>query len=115
MQFLPGTTVIPREIEDNGYAKFLDVNKLRYGLCENAELGTLIENEDDCNENMNDKGIRDYLKLLLAALAIIVHVLNKTSLCRKFHVVVAPKDDLEMYQKVRFTCSVVWVFLFAVL
>ena len=64
---------------------------------------------------MNDKRIRDYLKLFLAALAIIVHVLNKTSLCRKFHVVVAPKDDLEMYQKVRCTCSVVWVFLFAVL
>ena len=72
----------------------MDVNKLRYGLCENAELGTLIENEDDCNEDMNDKRIRDYLKLLLAALAIIVHVLNKTSLCRKFHVVVAPKDEL---------------------
>ena len=91
MQFLLGTTVIPREIEDNGYAKSLDVNKLRYGLCENAELGTLIKNDDNCNENMNNKRIRDYLKLLLAALAIIVHVLNKTSLCRKFHVVVAPR------------------------
>ena len=74
---------------------------------ENAELGTLIKNEDDCNENMNNKRIRDYLKLLLAALAIIVLVLNKTSLCRTFHVVVAPKDDLEMHQKVRCTCSVV--------
>ena len=73
----------------------------------------LIKNDDDFNENMNNKRIRDYLKLLFAALAIIVHVLNKTSLCRKFHVVVAPEDDLEMYQKVRCTCSVVCFFLFA--
>ena len=37
-QFLPGITVVPREIEDNGYAKFWVVNTLHYGLCENGEL-----------------------------------------------------------------------------
>ena len=57
----------------------------------NPELGTLIKNDDDCNEKMNNKRIRDYSKFLLVVLAIIVHVLNKTSLCRKFHVVVAPR------------------------
>ena len=33
-QFLLGITVIPREIQDNGYAKFWCVNKVHYGLCE---------------------------------------------------------------------------------
>ena len=89
MHVVLGITVIPREIEDNGYAKFLNVNNLRCDVCENAESGTLIKNDDDCNEKMNNKRIRDYLKFLLVVLAIIVHVLNKTSLCRKFHVVVA--------------------------
>ena len=37
-QLLLGITVVPREIEDNGYAKFWVVNKLHYGLCENGEL-----------------------------------------------------------------------------
>ena len=37
-QFLSGFTVVPREIEDNGYAKTLGVNKVRYGLCENDEF-----------------------------------------------------------------------------
>ena len=31
-------TVVPREIEDNGYAKFRGVKKIHYGLCENDEL-----------------------------------------------------------------------------
>ena len=31
-------TVVPREIEDNGYAKFWGVKKVHYGLCENGEL-----------------------------------------------------------------------------
>ena len=31
-------TVIPREIEDNGYAKFWRLKKVHYGLCENSEL-----------------------------------------------------------------------------
>ena len=26
-------TVVPREIEDNGFAKFWGVNKVHYGLC----------------------------------------------------------------------------------
>ena len=56
--------------------RILDVNKLHCGLCENCELGTLIKNDDDCNENMNNKRIRDYLKLLLAVSAIIVHTLD---------------------------------------
>ena len=30
-------TVVPREIENNGYAKFCGVNKVHYGLCENGE------------------------------------------------------------------------------
>ena len=37
-QFLLGITVVPREIEDNGYAKFWGVNKLHYRPCENGEL-----------------------------------------------------------------------------
>ena len=31
-QFLLGITFIPREIEDNGYAKFCEVNMVYYGL-----------------------------------------------------------------------------------
>ena len=31
-------TVTPREIEDNGYAKFWGLKKVHYGLCENGEL-----------------------------------------------------------------------------
>ena len=37
-QFLLGIAVVPREIEDNGYAKFWGLNKLHYSLCENEEL-----------------------------------------------------------------------------
>ena len=37
-QFLLGVAVVPREIEDNGYAKFWRLNKVHYGLCENGEL-----------------------------------------------------------------------------
>ena len=37
-QFLLGMTVTPREIEDNGYAKFWGLKKVHYGLCENGEL-----------------------------------------------------------------------------
>ena len=37
-----GVRVVPREIEDNGYAKFWGVNKVRYGLCENGELLVLF-------------------------------------------------------------------------
>ena len=36
-QFLLGITVLPREIQDNGYQKFGEVNKVHYGLCENGE------------------------------------------------------------------------------
>ena len=36
-QFLLGITVLPREIQDNGYEKFGEVNKVHYGLCENGE------------------------------------------------------------------------------
>ena len=38
-QFLLGITIVPREIEDNGYAKFWEVNKVHYGLCEIGECG----------------------------------------------------------------------------
>ena len=34
---LLGITVVPREIENNGFAKF-GVNKVRYGLCENGQF-----------------------------------------------------------------------------
>ena len=34
----PGITVVPREIEDNGYVKFWGVNKVQYALCENGEF-----------------------------------------------------------------------------
>ena len=33
-QFLQGITVVPGEIENNGYAKFSGVNKVHCGLCE---------------------------------------------------------------------------------
>ena len=38
-QILQGITVVPREIENNGYAKFggRGLNKVHYGLCENGE------------------------------------------------------------------------------
>ena len=36
-QILQGITVVPREIENNGYAQFWGVNKVNYGLCENGE------------------------------------------------------------------------------
>ena len=39
-QFLPGITVVPREIEDKGYKKFF--SKQYYGLCENGELRRLL-------------------------------------------------------------------------
>ena len=35
--------VVPREIEDIGYAKFWGVNKVHYGLCENGELPIMAE------------------------------------------------------------------------
>ena len=37
-QFLLGITFIPREIEDNGYAKLWGVSKMHHGLCENGKL-----------------------------------------------------------------------------
>ena len=37
-----GITVVPREIEDNGYAEFWGVNEVHYGLCENGELVTAV-------------------------------------------------------------------------
>ena len=33
-QFLLGITVVPREIENNGYVKFGGLNRVNYGLCE---------------------------------------------------------------------------------
>ena len=36
-QFLLGITFIPREIQDNSYAKYWGVNKVHYDLCENGE------------------------------------------------------------------------------
>ena len=36
-QVLQSITVVPRELENNGYAKFWGVNKVHYGLCENGE------------------------------------------------------------------------------
>ena len=45
-KFLLGVTVVPEEIEDNGYANFRwgggGVNKVHYGLCENDELSVGI-------------------------------------------------------------------------
>ena len=38
LQFLLGIAVVPREIEDNDYAKFWGLSKVHYGLCENEEL-----------------------------------------------------------------------------
>ena len=40
-QFLLAITVVPRQIEDNGYAKFGVENKVLYGPCENSEFGKL--------------------------------------------------------------------------
>ena len=41
-QFLLGITVVPREIQGNGNAKCWGVNKVHYGLCENAKLRKMI-------------------------------------------------------------------------
>ena len=30
-------SVVPKEIQDNDYAKFWEVNKVHYDLCENGE------------------------------------------------------------------------------
>ena len=40
-QFLPGITVVPREIEDKGYKNFF--SKQYYGLCENGEFLRLLQ------------------------------------------------------------------------
>ena len=85
----PGYYSHPKRNRSQLIGKIFYVNKLHYGLCENGELGSSIRNDDDCNENISNKQIRDYFKLLLAVRAVIVHVLDKTSLGRKFHVVVA--------------------------
>ena len=37
LQILQGITVVLREIENNGYAKFWGINKVYYGLCKNGE------------------------------------------------------------------------------
>ena len=34
-------SVVPKEIQDNDYAKFWEVNKVHYDLCENGESGVL--------------------------------------------------------------------------
>ena len=41
-QFPLGITVIPRETEDNGYAKFWGINRVHYGLGENGQYQLLI-------------------------------------------------------------------------
>ena len=41
-QFPLGITVIPREIEDNAYAKFWGVHRVHYGLGENGQYQLLI-------------------------------------------------------------------------
>ena len=38
---LPRITVVPKGIEDNGYAKFRAVNKVHYGLCGNGIWGII--------------------------------------------------------------------------
>ena len=40
-QFLLGITVVPREIEYNGYAQFRGINKVLYGLCESEQVDGL--------------------------------------------------------------------------
>ena len=42
-QFLLGITVVPREIQDTGYAKFWGLSKLHYGLCENGEWSQYLK------------------------------------------------------------------------
>ena len=75
-QFLQGTTVIPREIEDNGCAKFWIYSS---GIVVCVKMVNFLidfdkKNDSDCKENMNNKRILDYLKLLSAVRAIIVHL-----------------------------------------
>ena len=41
-QFCPGISVVPREIENNGYAQFCGVDKVRYCLFENGEFDKLL-------------------------------------------------------------------------
>ena len=46
--FITVITVVPREIQDNGYAFFLGGGKVHYGLCYNRELWQMaaIQNYD---------------------------------------------------------------------
>ena len=37
VSFLLGITVVPREIEDNAYAKCLGANEMYYGRCANGK------------------------------------------------------------------------------
>ena len=76
LQFLQGTTVIPREIEDNGCAKFWIYSS---GIVVCVKMVNFLidfdkKNDSDCKENMNNKRILHYLKLLSAVRAIIVHL-----------------------------------------
>ena len=43
-QFHLGITVVPKEIHDNDYTKFWEVNKVHYDLCENGESGGVSTN-----------------------------------------------------------------------
>ena len=44
-QSLLDITVVPREIQDDGYAKLWGVNKVHYGLCENGEWVNTLSND----------------------------------------------------------------------
>ena len=48
-QFLLGITLVPREIEDNGYAKFWEVNKVRAWSTENGDSGVSIRTDGRLN------------------------------------------------------------------
>ena len=41
--FLLGITAVPREIENNAYAKFWGANKVHYGRCESGEFLDLLQ------------------------------------------------------------------------
>ena len=44
--FLLGITAVPREIENNAYAKFLGANKVRYGKCGSGVLDDQASYQD---------------------------------------------------------------------
>lgn len=67
-QFPVGCTVVPRERENNAYAKFCLVNEVYYGLCESVEF-TKIMIDLTCNNCFKvNRNFKSYWKNFLLRL-----------------------------------------------